>query len=117
MYRLTIPGRTSLFAAAGLTLLAVISLVRSPAAQAAQQPEQRVQVSSLDFATPKAQRALQRRIRTAIDRVCVQPNRGLPRTIAATTGIESCRAAAMRSARQQLSDLGFRPAVQAAQSL
>jgi hypothetical protein len=41
----------------------------------------------------------------------------LPRSIAVVTGIESCRAAAMRSVRQQLSDMGYRPTVRAAQSL
>jgi UrcA family protein len=119
MNRPTLPGRTSLFTAAGLTLLTAISLGISPAAHSAHsaQAVQRVQVSGFDFATPKAQRALDRRIRTAIDRVCVLPNRELPRSIAVVTGIESCRAAAMRSVRQQLSDMGYRPAVRAAQSL
>jgi UrcA family protein len=117
MNRPTLPGRTSLFTAAGLTLLTAISLGISPAAHSAQFAVQRVQVSDFDFATPKAQRALDRRISTAIDRVCVLPNRELPRSIAVVAGIESCRAAAMRSVRQQLSDMGYRPAVRAARSL
>ena len=116
MSRPTLPGRTSLFTAAGLTLLAVISLVTSPAVHAEQVAVQRVQVSSFDFATPSAQRALEKRVRTAIDAVCVKPNRELPRSLAVVSGIDACRAAAMRSVRQQFTDLGLRPAVRAVQS-
>ena len=117
MNRRTLPGRTSLFTAAGLTLLAAISLAISPTVHAAQVAVQRVQVSAFDFATPSAQRALEKRIRTAIDAVCVLPNRELPRSLAVAAGIDACRAAAMRSVRQQLTDLGVRPGVRAAQSL
>jgi UrcA family protein len=116
MNRPTLPGRTSLFTAAGLTLLTAISLGISPAAHSTQVAVQRVQVSGFDFATPKAQRALDRRIRTAIDQVCVQPNRALPRSLAVIAGIDACRTAAMRSARQQLSELGARHGVRTAQS-
>jgi UrcA family protein len=115
MNRPTLPGRTSLFTAAGLTLFAAVSILTSPAANAAQVVVQRVQVSAFDFATPGAQRALDKRIRTAIDAVCVQPNRQLPRTLAVVAGIDSCRVAAMRSVRQQLTDLGLRQAVRAVQ--
>ena len=45
MHRPTLPGRTSLFTAAGLTLFAAFSLVITPSAHSAQIPLQRVQVA------------------------------------------------------------------------
>jgi UrcA family protein len=116
MHRLTIPGRTSLFTAAGLTLLAALSLVTSPPAHAARIPLQRVQVADLDLATPGGQRALEKRIETAINAVCVQPNRELPRTRQVVEGVDACRSAALASARRQLTTLGIRPGVRAVQA-
>lgn len=115
MYRATLPGRTSLFTAAGLTVVAALSLFASPAAPAAQIPLQRVQVSDLDLATPRGQQLLTRRIDAAIDAVCVQPNRELPRSRVVLEGIDACRAAAIASVRQQLTSLGLRPEVRAVQ--
>ncbi len=113
MHRLIIPGRTSLFTAAGLTLLAALSLVNSTPAHAARIPLQRVHVADLDLATPGGQRALEQRIERAINAVCVQPNRDLPRTRQVVGGIDACRSAALASARRQLADLGIRPDVRA----
>lgn len=113
MHRLTIPGRSSLFTTAGLTLLAALSLVTSPSAHAARIPLQRVQVTDLDLATPSGQRTLERRIETAINAVCVRPNRDLPRTRQVVEGVDACRAAALASARRQLTSLGIRPGVRA----
>ncbi|HMA12942.1 MAG TPA: UrcA family protein [Steroidobacteraceae bacterium] len=116
MDRFTLPGRTSLFTAAGLTLLAAVSLLVSPALRAAPIPLQRVQVSDLDLATPKGQRILEKRIGAAIEAVCVHPNRDLPRSRAVVQGIDACRAAALGSVRRQLADLGFQPGVRAVQT-
>jgi len=116
MNRPTLPGRSSLFFAAGLTLLAAFSLVVSPAVHAGQIPLQRVQVGDLDLATPKGQRQLDKRIDAAIHAVCVAPNRDLPRSRVVVEGIDACRAAARASVRHQLVDLGVRPGVRAAQS-
>lgn len=116
MHRPTLPGRTSLFTAAGLTLFAAFSLVITPSAHSAQIPLQRVQVGDIDLATPSGQRQLARRIDAAISSVCVHPNRNLPRTRATVAGIEACRVAALRSAQRQLAALGVRPEVRAAQS-
>lgn len=116
MDRLTLPGRASLFTAATLTLLAAVSLVASPAARATEIPLQRVQVGDLDLATPKGQRALDRRIEAAIEAVCVQPNRQLPRSRVVVDGIASCQAAALASVKRQLADLGVRPEIRAVQS-
>ena len=55
MNRLTLPGRSSLFFAAGLTVLAVFSLAASPAVCAAQIPLQRVWVGDLDPTSPRFQ--------------------------------------------------------------
>jgi len=116
MNRLSIPGRSSLFFAAGLTVLAAFSLVATPAARAAQIPLQRVQVGDLDLATPKGVRQLDKRIEAAIHAVCVAPNRDLPRSRVVVEGIDACRAAAHASVRHQLADLGVRPGVRAVQS-
>lgn len=116
MHRPTLPGRTSLFVAAGLTVFAAFFLVASPAVHAAQIPLQRVQVGDLDLATPKGHRTLGRRIDAAINAVCVKPNSELPRTRAVVEGIDACRAAALVSVRHQLADLGIRPDVRAVQS-
>lgn len=116
MHRPTLPGRTSLFTAAGLTLFAALSLVAAPSAHSAQIPLERVQVGDIDLATPSGQRQLARRIDAAIRSVCERPNRGLPRTRATVRGIETCRAAALQSAQRQLAALGVRPEVRAAQS-
>lgn len=113
MHRLTIPGRTSLFTAAGLTLLTAFSLVTSTPAHAARIPLQRVQVADLDLATPGGKQVLEKRIETAINAVCVQPNRDLPRTRQVVHGIDACRSAALASARRQLADLGIRPDLRA----
>ena len=115
MNRLTLPGRTTLLPVAGLTLVAACSLLASPAARAAQIPLQRVQVGDLDLATPSGQRKLGRRIEAAINAVCVQPNRELPRSRVVVDGIDACRAAALVSVRHQLVDLGMRPAFRAVQ--
>jgi UrcA family protein len=116
MNRPTLPGRSSLFVAAGLTALAAFSLVASPAARATPIPLQRVQIGDLDLATPKGQRQLDRRIVAAIHAVCVAPNRELPRSRLVVEGINACRAAARASVQHQLADLGVRPAVRAVQS-
>lgn len=110
----TIPGRSSLFFAAGLTVIAVFSLVASPPVSAAQIPLQRVQVGDLDLATPQGKRQLDKRIDAAIHAVCVAPNRELPRSRRVVEGIDSCRAAASASVRHQLADLGLRAEVRAA---
>jgi|JI102314A1RNA_FD_contig_31_7781676_length_413_multi_2_in_0_out_0_1 UrcA family protein len=116
MNRPTLPGRSSHFFAAGLTLFAAFSLVAAPAVRAAQIPLQRVQVGDLDLATPRGQRQLDKRIDAAIHAVCVAPNSGLPRSRVVVEGIDACRAAARASVRHQLADLGIRPGVRAAQS-
>jgi len=116
MKRPPLPGRSSLFFAAGLTLIAAFSLAVSPAVQAAQIPLQRVQIGDLDLATPKGQRQLDKRIDAAIHAVCVAPNRDLPRSRAAIEGIDACRAAARASVRHQLADLGIRARVRAVQT-
>jgi UrcA family protein len=114
MNRPSLPGSTSIFLVFALTMFATIALVASPVTHARQVPLQRVQVGDIDLATPNGQRHLARRIDAAINAVCVQPNRSLPRSRAVVEAIDACRTAALLSARHQLADLGIRPGVQAA---
>lgn len=98
---------------ATLPLLLALGAVLPHQALAAA-PVARVAVADLDLATPGGQRELDRRLHGAIEAVCVRPNAQMPSSPANRRHIETCRAAALASARLQLAHQGVMPPVRAA---
>ena len=86
---------------AGGVLFAVLGLtpVTLPAAQV---PTEQVRITDLDLATPAGQQVFERRLKAAVDRVCVRPNSQLPQTRKVQQGIQRCQVTARADARKQL---------------
>jgi len=73
-----------------------------PVVSEAQPPTDKVRISDLDLDTAKGQQAFERRLRVALDRVCIRPNDHLPRTKSALRQVEECKASARNGALLQL---------------
>jgi UrcA family protein len=91
-----------------MPLVAALGLASPQSAAAAQIPTARVEIADLDLNTPNGQERLQLRIRAAIDKVCVRPASLVARSLQTISSIDSCKAAANTSVKQQLARLGLR---------
>jgi UrcA family protein len=93
--------------AAGL-LITAMGLAIPTVVPAAKQPTEKVRIADLDLDTAKGQQAFERRLRVALDRVCIRPNDHLPRTRSALRQVEECKSSARNGALQQLQSHGVR---------
>jgi UrcA family protein len=91
-----------------LPLVAALGLASPQSASAAQVPTTRVEIADLDLSTPEGQARLQLRIDAAIEKVCVRPASLVARSLQTISSIDSCKAAANTSVKQQLARLGLR---------
>jgi UrcA family protein len=82
-------------------LVAALGLV-APVVSAAKVPTEKVRIADLDLGTAKGQKAFERRLRVALDRVCIRPNDHLPHTKSALRRLEECKATARSGALRQL---------------
>jgi len=82
-------------------LVAALGLA-APVVSAAQVPTEKVRIADLDLGTAKGQQSFERRLRVALDRVCMRPNDHLPHTRSALKRLEECKTSARNGALRQL---------------
>ena len=95
-------------AAAGLAFVLVLGVTAPSVSLAATPPTEKVRIADLDLDTAKGQRAFERRLQVALDRVCERPNDNVQQTKAVQQLIDACKASARNGALQQLQTHGVR---------
>jgi UrcA family protein len=108
--RLERPGLVARALAAGAATLITLGLAALPTMlPAAEIPVQRVQVADLNLDSAEGQRALERRIRLAIDQVCRPATSELQRHPVARRKADECRQHAWNDVQRQLAAHGVTP--------
>jgi UrcA family protein len=94
----------ALLASAAITTL--LGLAVSATLPAAELRQERVQVSDLDLSSKAGQRQLQRRVTSAVERVCEPGGAVIETNVRARLALQACRRAAREGVQRQLDAAG-----------